>query len=905
MKQYLSLKASAGTGKTFALSARYISLLLNGVKSSEILCLTFTNKAASEMKQRIISTILNFESTKNEPLLEVVCSNLGISKSEAIDKKNTILSDFLNSQINVYTIDKFVNMILKEFSGYAQIADNYQIKKINKGFFAYHFLKWLDEKQSDLLINFIYNEGKSLDSLFDIFRSLEEKNEYFNPKYINKSSIFQLKNYILDLAYRLKNIVENSSNVTQSAKKAVDFVDFESFLDKSKTWLYKNGFCEFLHFKKIKSEEAEINFISLKNACGEYFRLTSQSNLWHIFEIYKDFLKFKEKFYQNYGQFEFNDITNLVYKLLNQGIDKDFLQFRLDMKFNHLLIDEFQDTSLIQYKILKPLISEIVSGQSHDYKTFFYVGDVKQAIYRFRNGKKELFDSLQNEFSNIETEELSVNFRSSKNVVNFCNQTFSNLDGFNYSKQISNSFRNGLIKVQNISDNWQNDLLTEVKYLLNNNISPNNIAILTFANDEVGQIYDYFREYAPEIELNTETTNLLINQSSPKAIINIFKYFYFEDAIYLKNFNALCNKPLDNDIEIERDLSDLSKLCAKIGKKFGIFDDYLKAFLDVVSSFSNIVDFVYEIDFCDTIINSSERNGVLAMTIFKSKGLEFDNVIVLDRIKKVNNFANPILFDYDGIELRNIFYSLGGLEEFDQNYANAKDNEKSFKKNDLFNILYVALTRAKTNMTILKKEQNSEFDKLNLVPCEIGSLEVYMDERPKLKFTKANTPTFSIPKQNIKVASKQWLGDYASEYFGVITHFLLENISVFDEKNLYEILKMAKFKFYGFVEDVVFDEITRKLLILFNDEKFKILVNNAKYALKEQPLVFNGELKIIDLYLDFGDFGVVIDYKTGKKNEDNFTQVAGYKKALTSILSKKIIAFILYIDDKPEFFEVD
>lgn len=904
MKQYLSLKASAGTGKTFALSARYISLLLKGVKSSEILCLTFTNKAANEMKQRIVSTILSLESEKNKTLLDVVSSNLGISRDQAIDKKNSILSDFLNSQINVYTIDKFVNMILKEFSGYAQIGDNYQIRKINKSFFLYHFLNWLDEKQSDLLINFIYNEGKSLDSLLDVFKSLEEKNEHFGTTYIDKSSILQLKNCILDLAYRLKNTVENSPNVTSSAKKAVDFVDFESFIEKSKTWLYKDSFCEFLHFKKIKSEEAELNFVSLKNACGEYFRLTSQNNLWHIFEIYKYFLKFKQRFYENYGQFEFNDITNLVYKLLNQGIDKDFLQFRLDMKFNHLLIDEFQDTSLIQYKILKPLISEIVSGQSYGYKTFFYVGDVKQAIYRFRNGKKELFDSLQNEFPNIETEELFVNFRSSNTVVNFCNQTFGNLDGFDYSKQISNSSRNGLVKIKNISDNWQNELLVEVKYLLDNNISPNNIAILTFANDEVGQIYDFFREYAPEIELNTETTNLLINQSSPKAIINIFKYFYFEDAIYLKNFNALCNKPLDNDIEIERDLSDLSRLCVMIGKKFGIFDDYLKAFLDVVSSFSSIVDFVYEIDFCDTIINSSERNGVLAMTIFKSKGLEFDNVIVLDRIKKVNNFTNPILFDYDGIELRNIFYSLSGLEEFDQNYATAKENEKSFKKNDLFNILYVALTRAKTNMIVLKKEKNSEFDKLNLIPCENGSLEVCNNENPKMEFIKAHTPIFAIQKQNIKTTNKHWLGDYASEYFGVITHYILENISAFDEKSLFDILQIAKFKFYGFVEDVVFDEIAQKLLILFNDEKFKILVNNAKYALKEQPLVFNGELKIIDLYLDFVDFGVVIDYKTGKKNEDNFIQVAGYKKALTSILSKKIIAFILYIDDKPSFFEV-
>ena len=904
MKQYLSLRASAGTGKTFSLSARYISLLLRGSKASEILCLTFTNKAANEMKQRILSTILNFEDPKNEPFVMAICQNLGISASEAKIRKNEILNDFINSQINIFTIDKFVNMVLKEFCGYAQIADNYEIKKINRDFFIYHFLTSLDVERLDFLINFIYNEGKSLDALFDIFKSLEEKNEFFRPSAVEINTIFELKNLILKVALKLKAIVSDSPNVSSSAKKAVDFDDFESFIQKSKTWLLKNSFAEYSYFRNIKNGDIESIFSDLKGFCANYFKLVSQNNLWQIFEIYNDYIIFKQKFHEDYGQFEFNDITNLVYKLLNHGIDKEFLQFRLDMKFNHLLIDEFQDTSLIQYKILKPLISEIVSGQSYEYKTFFYVGDTKQAIYRFRNGKKELFDSLQNEFKNIVSEELNVNFRSSQNIVSFCNEIFSNLIGFEYSKQLANSKSQGFVRVENLSENWLDSLLRSVNWLLEQNIHPNDIAILTFTNDEVGQILNHFRQFAPQISLNTETTNLLINQTSPKAIINILKYFYFEDEIYLKNFNALCKVPLQNRLEIEKNLQDLSSLSVKIAKEFDIFDDDFKAFLPIISSFSDIVDFVYDVDFCDAISNNSQRDGIAAMTIFKSKGLEFQNVIVLDRTKKANNFSNPILFDYDGIRLNHIFYSIAGLEEFDESFAKAKENEQCLKQNDLLNVLYVALTRAKTNMLILKLEKNSQFDKLDLVPQERGMLEIFGETLNEVVYEDCKTPPFKIPKQNAKSSRNDNKNDLQSEYFGIATHFILEQIPSFEVSFLDELLEIAKFKFFGLLDDEQFDLIRKKIEALICDEKFLLLTGNAKTILKEQPLVFENELKIVDLYLDFDNFGVVIDYKTGQKNDENSAQVVQYKKALSKILDKKIIAFLVYLHDFPEFLEV-
>lgn len=104
------------------------------------------------------------------------------------------------------------------------------------------------------------------------------------------------------------------------------------------------------------------------------------------------------------------------------------LYFRLDGRINHLLIDEFQDTNVIQYEIILPIINEIVSGYGQNgLGSFFYVGDTKQSIYKFRGGKKELFDKLGDDFSQIDIENLPSNYRSLKALVKFNNAIFEEI----------------------------------------------------------------------------------------------------------------------------------------------------------------------------------------------------------------------------------------------------------------------------------------------------------------------------------------------------------------------------------------------------------------------------------------------------------------------------------------------
>ena len=111
MKKYLALKASAGSGKTFALTVRYITLLLLGAKPSEILTLTFTNKAANEMSERIYKTLLTLGD--DEAYLSAIEKQSGLTKQDILGKKSFLVKSFSNATLSIFTIDKFINKILR------------------------------------------------------------------------------------------------------------------------------------------------------------------------------------------------------------------------------------------------------------------------------------------------------------------------------------------------------------------------------------------------------------------------------------------------------------------------------------------------------------------------------------------------------------------------------------------------------------------------------------------------------------------------------------------------------------------------------------------------------------------------------------------------------------------------
>ena len=446
MKKFLALKASAGSGKTFALTVRYISLLLKGATPSSILALTFTNKAANEMGERVFKTLNNLGN--DEIYLNEISKLSGFSKDEILNRKTSLVDIYLNSELSIYTIDKFVNKILREFCGYIGVSDDFAIQEDDIENLSYKFLQSLNLEQFEKLIDFSYYESKKFNSIFELFKILIEKNEKIETIDIDLKLISLQKELALNIAFKLKEHILNCPKASDSAKKAVDFESFDELLNKGKTWLTKDFSSDSRDFKKCSNEYFEENFQKLKVEITNYYKLRSAYSLSSLYELYTLFRDFKKGYNKNKNYFTFTDISNFVYELLSSKIDKEFLYFRLDSKYNHILIDEFQDTSLLQFNILKPLIEEVISGSQESFKTFFYVGDTKQSIYRFRGGKRELFDYVSSKYNQIEVEPLNTNYRSSKNIVEFVNSSFSSLANYEYFNQQS-IIENGYVEIIN------------------------------------------------------------------------------------------------------------------------------------------------------------------------------------------------------------------------------------------------------------------------------------------------------------------------------------------------------------------------------------------------------------------------------------------------------------------------
>ncbi|MFY4808353.1 RecB-like helicase [Aliarcobacter butzleri] len=901
MKNYLALKASAGSGKTFALTVRYICLLLLGAKPNEILTLTFTNKAANEMSERIYKTLLSLGD--DEAYLNAIENEVNLSKEEILGKKNILIKQFSNANLSIFTIDKFVNKILREFCGYIGISDDFEIKNDDIEKLSYEFLKSLNEKDFQTLIDLSFYEKKKFNSIFELFKTILEKNENIEVINIDASLIELQKENILKEAFKIKESILSCTNASNSAKNAVDFETFEDLFGR--TWLEKENFEDYSYFKKCANESNKNDFFKLKEELSIYYKIRAGFSLNKIFEVYLKFRDFKFEFNKNKNYLEFNDISNLVYDLLSTKIDKDFLYFRLDSNYSHILIDEFQDTSLLQYKILEPLIDEILSGDVTKFKTFFYVGDIKQSIYRFRGGKRELFDYVANTNKILEVEVLNTNYRSCENVINFVNELFLNLPNYEYFKQESVR-ANGYVEVV-VDTTFEEDekfvnVAKKIEELLQSGVNFNDIAILTYTNDDVLSLYYYLKQKFPSIKISTEMTSKLINQQNVKAVINAIKYIYFKEEIYKENLNAIIgNKLLTTlDLEIILEEKSVQEVIKELSKKLKIIDENIIKLIEVSSSFNNIVDFVYEIDKLEAIMENSESKGLQILTIFKSKGLEFHTIILLDRIKRKNVDKSSLLFDYENLELKNIFYKIKGYENFNKDYKKAIDKEKKLSLEDEINILYVAMTRAKNNMIIFKKEKSSVFDILNMNVCKIGkminssNLIKDIEEKSIISYTPLNLGT-----QEKQIAKEKELKEnhLHSRYFGLATHYCLEMLNNFSFNDLKYTLSLARTRFSNYLSDKDFIDIENRLAHLINNDFFKFLITNSILT-SEQSLIYKEELKVIDLLIFKDDTYYILDYKTTKEelDEEHKNQVLYYKEAIKEIFkTSNVKSYLVYL----------
>jgi len=543
------------------------------------------------------------------------------------------------------------------------------------------------------------------------------------------------------------------------------------------------------------------------------------------------------------------------------------------------------------------LITEITSGSGiFENGSFFFVGDVKQSIYRFRGGVSALFSTVK-EQNNTHVEKLLTNYRSQKEVVEFVNKAF--IDRIkNYTNQLVRDGVNGgyVEVIQN--DELLEEVIVQVKRLIVAGANINEIAILCATNGDGEVIKEHLNKEA--IDVVTETTTKLINQKSVKAILEYLKYQYFEEDIYRHNFFSLISQELKSLKKIDFNRVKILDAVKTVIEEFGLFqnDFNIIRFLDVLSKYKDIESLVFEYERLDVSAAASELSGVRVLTVHKSKGLEYEHVIVMDRLKKAPPARDAIIYEYEDITLENVYLRIKGRDAIDKQYANALEKEKLLVREDSLNALYVAFTRARDNLFVIKKSKDSMFDILKLEIGSSGKLVCNnsIGSKQNNHFETLEYKAFCYGIQNnILELETSGEDDIKSINFGLSMHYMLEMLGEFKVKNITHAKDMMINKYGAVLDSYEIDDICKRVKMLVDNKEFLELSKGESY--REKAIRYKNNLRYIDLLVKTknGKWNV-IDYKSSTAySEHHVKQVRYYVNAIKEITKESVDGYICYL----------
>ncbi|MGL2746254.1 RecB-like helicase [Helicobacter pylori] len=931
-RQCMALKASAGSGKTFALSVRFLALLFKGANPSEILTLTFTKKATAEMKERILDYLkilqkenLENEKEKSQNILKELEEKYHLDPSLVRNSAQKIYQRFLNAEIRISTIDAFFQSILRKFCWFVGLSANFEVnedtkahqQQLNEG-----FLSALNSEQLEELSVFIAQclsyESYTSDSILERLRFLKNKLYLFDPN--KKEPAFDEKGF-LEKLMSLNEQIQSIETASDRAKTAIKCDSFRGFLNSSLTWLKKKS--EYQSFKKLKSEipTLESECEEIENDLKRYYEAKETA----IFKKFPKFIQLYDNATSKIQALDFDAIKDKVHVLLNgyEEMPAEFFYFRLDSKIAHILIDEFQDTSLNDYKILAPFIDEIKAGigQAKWHRSVFFVGDVKQSIYAFRGSFSSLFESVSKDFYH---DNLQFNHRSAPLIINYVNTIFKKAYQNSptayleqkYPKASNNKHATeGYVKVSLVADERElllNQVLQEAQNLLDHRIDPKDITILCTTNKDALEIKNYLQERLSAIRPSTESSARLSQLVESKIIKNALEYALAEEPykpFYKHSVLKLAGYLHDDAIALpgfNPKKESVASFVWKVMELFELYGEPAQSCLELAIGCEDANDFLEKLEAKE--IASFNPKGAQIMTIHGSKGMQFPYVIVCERLGKPNSsHANQLLEEYNGTELARLYYRMKNREVVDKDYARALDKEEAAKDHEEINVYYVAFTRAELGLIVVakdKKESKKESknktmrEQLDLAPLEEGEIMpvISPQKEPLIASVVIKPHAYGEQVQEIEEepdSDYEKNNDQEAINFGIALHKGLEYQYAYNipKQSVLEYLNYH-YGFYG----LDYQALEESLELFENDVGIQALFKN--HALKgEAAFLFQGVVSRIDVLLwDRGQNLYVLDYKSSQNYQQSHkAQVSHYAEFLrTQAPHFKIQAGIIY-----------
>ncbi len=815
--------SSAGSGKTFTLVKEYLKIALktNNINAYKgILAITFTNKAASEMKERVISALqalsgqIEMVGTPKhllEALLKPINEGgLGITEQEIKERSSLVLRSILHNynDFAISTIDKFTTKIIRTFALDLKLPLNFGIE-LNED----EVLK----SSVDMLIAEVGTNDKLTKLLIDYSKQKADDEKSWNieielvkfAKNILKDGgeahLEKIRNLTVDDFEQIKKdliVAINSfeKETKEIAKKGLDFIQNTGIEPTS----FSSGY-----YYKYWQGLLELKFPTPSNSLlaiisGEkdwYSKATPPSqkdlidaNVCELIEWFNTSRAFLEK---NYGSYilkglllkniyqiavineiektiqEFktdNNILNL--SDFNKQIAKiiltesiPFIYERLGEKYHHYLIDEFQDTSTIQWQNIIPLIENALGNNNYN----MLVGDAKQAIYRFRGGEVEQIINLPYIYNhknnklllereatlvrNHEQKSLNDNYRSKAEIVDFNNCFFDFVSG-NLSEKFSHIYKalNQGFNVKNtgggvsISFLEEDDEITftEIKTIIDNALQDGyqykDIAILTRRNDDASEVASFLLEN--NIQVISSESLLLNNSNEVKFLLSLFKYmanpkdatnhlyainylinthfnseqnidyFTYKNQNYLADYLKLHNLSLSISNASTYSLYELTEHFIEHFSLSKEIDIFIQFFLDKIHEYAtkndnSIINFLEWWDSKSSkfsVIIPQGINAVQVMTIHKSKGLEFP-VVIFPFVKTTGKNTNEEYIWTEEPIVKGLDVAILNLNKslLETVLKDDYESETDKSKLDVINLLYVALTRPKDRLYLLNQ----------------------------------------------------------------------------------------------------------------------------------------------------------------------------------------------------------
>jgi ATP-dependent helicase/nuclease subunit A len=429
----LIIRASAGTGKTFQLANRFIGLLLRDEPVDEILATTFTRKAAGEILDRVLFKLA--EAATDEKACAELAKHLDApSLDRGQSRKLLVRAVRRLHRFRVGTLDSFFGQIARSFGfelglppGWA-ICDEQEDRRLRDD----AILAVLEGNNTDDLLSLTHalTKGETNRAIGELIRStvdslhslyVETTPEAWDrlkaPKPLRPADLADAINTVRAAEFDDKRF----NKARNSDCDRADAEDWDDFIGGGLAAKVLDGSCAYYR-KPIPDEVVKQYGLLLDHAKAVLVGRLARQNQGTR-QLLEKFDAEYRRLKEDLGAMRFEDVTQRLADA-SEWVGMDRLAFRLDGATGHLLLDEFQDTSLAQWRVIRPFARNVTAGED---KTFFCVGDVKQAIYGWRGGVAEIFDALPNQLTDISFDRLNTSYRSAPEIIETVNRVFTGL----------------------------------------------------------------------------------------------------------------------------------------------------------------------------------------------------------------------------------------------------------------------------------------------------------------------------------------------------------------------------------------------------------------------------------------------------------------------------------------------